>query len=121
MRKFINDSRVILFIDISIVACSFFFAYLLRFNFQIPQNELAVFKYNIFVFLAVRLLLFYLFKIHTILFKYTSTKDARNISQSILVGTLLFFLINAGDFFLNKQFLFPTSILLIEMVFLPSH
>ena len=81
-----NTPRWIIFlIDIFICLFSIYLAYLLRFNFSIPENEISGFKIAFVLIPSVRILSFYFFKTYAGIIRYTSTKDAQRIFYTISI------------------------------------
>jgi len=108
---------MVFFMDVMIVVFSILTAYMLRFNFKIPPNEIADFKQAFLLILAVRLLSFLLFKMHAGIIQYTSTRDATRIFLILLGGSLLFVVSNliTVNSSLHKH-LFPYSIIILEFI-----
>jgi len=110
-----NTPRWIIFlIDISISIFSIVFAYLLRFNFDIPDTEIDLFYFNLVIFPVVRAGSFAVSKIYAGIIRYTSSKDAERIFTVNSITSVLFLLINLTSYLLNKTFIVPISILIIE-------
>ncbi|MBI3500934.1 MAG: polysaccharide biosynthesis protein [Bacteroidetes bacterium] len=107
---------IIFIIDICICVFSLTLAYLLRFNFSIPPDEMERF-YTAYSFLiAVRALSFFLAKTYTGIVRYTSSKDAQRIFIVTTSGTL--FMITANFFntslLHNEVYFIPISIVIID-------
>lgn len=110
-----NTPRWIIFIlDLIICLCSIGLAYLLRFNFSIPEVEIETLPVVISIILGVRALSFYLFKTYAGIIRYTSSKDAQRVLLCITTGSLVFALINVGDYVSRAHFIIPFSIIIIE-------
>ena len=65
--------------EIFIIVFSVLTAYMLRFNFHIPDREMEVFRQAFLIILATRVVSFLIFKIHSGIIQYTSTRDASRI------------------------------------------
>lgn len=107
---------IIFIIDICICTFSLTLAYLLRFNFSIPSNELERF-YTAYPFaIGVRALSFFLAKTYKGIVRYTSSKDAQRIFIVTTLGTA--FMVAANFFntsLLNNELYFiPISIVIID-------
>ncbi|MCL2132119.1 MAG: polysaccharide biosynthesis protein [Lentimicrobiaceae bacterium] len=127
MRKFLFDkllsnrtmpNGIIWLLDVLIVSFATFLAVLFRMNFRASikfySDELIV----IFgVILAVRGLSYLIFRPHTRLLRYTSTRDMLQFFWVNLFGSLLFASINGIYFSLNRKFVVPFSIILLEFIF----
>lgn len=100
---------IIFIIDICICTFSLTLAYLLRFNFLIPSDEMERF-YTAYPFaIGVRALSFFLAKTYKGIVRYTSSKDAQRI----------FIVTTAGSVFMAAANFFNTSLLDNEMYFIP--
>jgi FlaA1/EpsC-like NDP-sugar epimerase len=106
---------IIFFIDMGICLFSLILAYLVRFNFSIPQIELDAFPLVFGVVLGVRALSFYFSKIYQGIVKFTGSKDSQRIFIVISAGSLIYVLVNAITHnFINGKFPIPFSIIIIE-------
>ncbi|MES2591506.1 MAG: nucleoside-diphosphate sugar epimerase/dehydratase [Bacteroidota bacterium] len=106
---------VIFFIDIGICLFSLVLAYLVRFNFSIPQVEIDAFPIVFPLVLGLRALSFYFSKIYQGIVKYTGSKDSQRIFITISVGSLVFVLVNVLNAnFINGKYLIPFSIIIID-------
>ena len=113
-----NTPRWLIFlIDVLIVLSSLLLAYLVRFNFNIPANELASLPSVILFVLLVRGLSFVLLRTYAGIIRYTSTEDAVRIFLVILGGSLFFVLTNIiSYYFINQKYFIPFSIIIIEFI-----
>lgn len=111
-----NTPRWIIFtIDLGICLFSLLLAYLLRFNFQIPDEYIASFVYVFPFLLSLRIASFFIFKTYSGIIRYTSTIDTQRIFVVVTFVSFLVALINAITYFLiNDKFLVPFSIVIIE-------
>lgn len=105
---------VILVIDMCICFFSLLLAYLVRFNFSIPQVEVQAFPIVFSVVLGVRLLGFYLAKTYQGIIKYTSSKDSQRIFAVLTIGSLAYVMVNIISYNINETFPVPFSIIIIE-------
>ncbi|MBN3035006.1 MAG: polysaccharide biosynthesis protein [Bacteroidales bacterium] len=113
-----NTPRWLIFlIDITIVLFSLVLAYMLRFNFHIPEGELKYLPEVAGIILAVRGASFILARTYAGIIRYTSTQDAVRIFLVILAGSLLFAILNLITYhFINQRFIIPFSIIIIEFI-----
>src|SRR5689334_5571627 len=96
-----NTPRPIIFgIDMCISFFSIVLAYLLRFNFAIPQLEMNSLHVVIPIVLLVRGTSFLSFKTYAGIIRYTSTKDAQRIFIAISVGSIIFGIANWPAFYI---------------------
>ncbi len=113
-----NTPRWLIFLfDVSVSIIAVVIAYLLRFNFHIPEEEIQTFPVVFSAFLLVRVLFYYLFKTYAGIIRYTSTEDASRIFLSVFSGSALLVLANAVRYYLcDEKFLVPFSIIGIELL-----
>ncbi|MEI6173743.1 MAG: nucleoside-diphosphate sugar epimerase/dehydratase [Bacteroidota bacterium] len=123
-----NTPRWFIFvIDLTIVICSIFLAYLLRFNFAIPESELEPLPKIFLYMVVVRAISFVIARSYAGIIRYTSTGDAMRVFGTVLGGSITFALTNLftfyviGNFFLHSFFFtpfffIPFSIIIIEFL-----
>jgi len=106
---------VIFFIDMGICLFSLVLAYLVRFNFSIPQTEIDAFPLVFGIVLGVRAISFYVSKTYQGIVKYTSSKDSQRIFIVLSIGSIAFVLVNLLFYhFINKTYPVPFSIIIID-------
>ena len=92
MNKTYNRSRnifVFILVDICLVLGALFIAFLLRFDFSIPEYLIGnVFTY-IPVILFAKLTSFFIFRLYRGMWRYTSISDFINITKASSFGSLL--------------------------------
>lgn len=102
-------------IDIGICVVSLCLAYLLRFNFSIPEDEINRFISVFPVVILLRAISFYLTKTYAGIIRYTSTEDAKRIFITISAGSALLSLVNiVRYYFTDHAFILPFSVLIID-------
>ena len=113
-----NIPRWLIFlIDILIVLISIVLAYMVRFNFHVPQSEISQWPVVFSVILLVRALSFLVSKTYAGMIRFTSTQDAVRIFIVIFSGSLLFSILNlVSYYFINGHFVIPFSIIVIEFM-----
>ncbi len=113
-----NTPRWLIFlIDISIVIFSVTLAYLLRFNFSIPDHELVDFPKVLAYIVVIRLISFLIARTYAGIIRYTSTQDIVRIFIVITIGSLIFVLTNIIFYYaINQRFPIPFSIIIIEFI-----
>jgi FlaA1/EpsC-like NDP-sugar epimerase len=90
MTKYIHRNFfIVLAIDICLLAFSWYFAHLLRFNFDIPPDTEAVMTRVIPIILFVKIITFYLFDLYKGMWRYTSLDDLVKILKAGSVGSLI--------------------------------
>lgn len=113
-----NTPRWLIFlIDTGIVAFSVILAYLLRFNFDIPEGDRRDLPLVFAIILGVRILSFLLSRTYAGIIRYTSTQDAFRIAMVIFSGSLVFVVTNLFTYyFIDQKFYIPFSIIIIELI-----
>ncbi|MBE0647079.1 MAG: polysaccharide biosynthesis protein [Bacteroidales bacterium] len=112
-----NTPRWLIFlIDMTIVFTSVILAYLLRFNFDIPPQELDPLPLIMVYILAVRAISFLIAKSYTGIVRHTSTADALRVLFTLLAGSIWFGITNIGTYFYNHTFFIPFSIIIIDLL-----
>ena len=110
-----NTPRWIIFlIDLSICFCSLMLAYLVRFNFRIPENEINYWKIAIPAVILVRAGSFFVFKVFQGIIRYTSTKDALRVFYTITSGSIFLAFSNVVSYYMSGIYLVPFSIIIID-------
>ncbi|MCH2232107.1 MAG: polysaccharide biosynthesis protein [Crocinitomicaceae bacterium] len=112
---------IISLMDICMSLLALLFAYMIRFDLKadarLIEIEWAILSKSIGIYILVKLLVFYLFKIHKGLVRHTSTEDLRRIILASFVSTIAFASLGFVRYSLFDGFyLFPTSVLLIEFL-----
>ncbi|MFM7016458.1 MAG: polysaccharide biosynthesis protein [Bacteroidota bacterium] len=107
---------VILFGDILLCVFSLFVAYQLRFNFQIPAEEILTFKFVFPFVLTIRFLSFIIAKTYAGIIRYTGTKDAIRIVSTLVAGSLMMIISNLVRHWMDLFYLVPFSIIGIEFL-----
>ncbi len=118
----VNTPRwVIVVIDVFLSLFGLSVAYLIRFDLKADKEtilkEWEVLSTSIWVYLLVKLAVFYAFKIHKGLIRHTSLEDIRRIFLAVFSCSVLFALIGVFRAYgFGGRFLFPTSVLIIEFL-----
>ncbi|MFQ5674108.1 MAG: polysaccharide biosynthesis protein, partial [Nitrospinales bacterium] len=108
----IQPRRIILFlIDAFLGIVSLYCAFLLRFDWEIPQSELALFFSLLPFVLIFRSVSYLYFGFYSRLWRYCGLEDMLQILKAVVTGSLL--LIGAV-FFYNRAIAVPRSIFLID-------
>lgn len=112
---------IIIVMDLVFSLIALIFAYLIRFDLkadmELVAKEWEILSKSIGVFFAVKLIVFYLFKIHKGLVRHTSTEDIRRIFFAVGTSSLIFVILGYLRFELyDGYFLFPTSVLIMEFL-----
>ena len=112
---------MIIVIDMFLSLFGLLFAYLIRFDLKadpiLIRNEWAILSKSLLVFILVKLVVFYQFKIHKSLIRHTSTEDLRRIFLAQISSSVLFVVFGMLRWnFYDGYYLFPMSVLLIEFL-----
>ncbi|CAN5317140.1 nucleoside-diphosphate sugar epimerase/dehydratase [soil metagenome] len=108
---------IVLLIDLAIVLAGTAIAYLLRFDFSIPDYEMPGLPVAFLTIFIVRLTSFLIAKIPWAVVRYMSQRDAVRILITISSGTALFFILNQASYKLfHIPYLVPHSIIFIEFL-----
>ncbi len=107
---------VIFLIDMAIVVTSVFLAYLIRFDFEIPNRELIPLPKIYAIILSIRAVSFYVGKTYASIIRYTSTRDAVRFTLTVLFGSIAFIFVNLITYQTSSVFLIPFSIIIIDFI-----
>lgn len=107
---------IIFFIDIGICTVSLILAYLLRFNFSIPSQEVERFPFVFSYVLGIRGVSFLISGTYKGIIRYTSSKDAGRIFVVTTLGSTFIFIANfiAAYIFKAEQYPVPFSVVIID-------
>ena len=112
---------VIIIIDLLISAFALGFAYIIRFDLKADINlikkEWVILSKSILFYFLVKFFVFYIFKIHKGLVRYTSTEDLKRIFLAVINCSFIFLIAGLIRYkFLDGYFLFPMSVLIMEFL-----
>lgn len=112
---------VIIVLDLLLAAFALGFAYLIRFDLRadisLIQKEWLILSKSIWFYFAVKFGVFYVYKIHKGLVRYTSTEDLKRIFLAVLNCSFIFLIAGFIRYeFLDGVFLFPMSVLILEFL-----
>lgn len=110
-----NLKRTLFFVilDIVISVATIYLAFLLRFNFDIPERFISgMFKMMVF-FIPIKIVIFFLFKIYFIAWRFFGLAEYRRIITAHLLAYLIFSLIY--QLFENYFIPFPRSAIIIDL------
>ncbi len=105
---------IIFLIDLTICIGALILAYQLRFNFRIPDKEIALWKFAFPTLIITRATSFLISKIYHGIIRYTSTKDALRVFYTITAGTIFMSIANLVSVKIIGIYLVPFSVLIIE-------
>ena len=112
---------VIVLMDLLISFVALVFAYLIRFDLkadpELIRQEWQVLSKSIGIYFLVKVVVFLSFKIHKGIVRHTSTEDLKRILLATLTCSFIFLGLGIlRYYFVDKYFLFPTSVLIIEFL-----
>ncbi len=106
---------IIFFIDITICMLSIILAYMLRFNFVIPEAHLEALPKVVGFVLIIRVFSFLLFRPYAGIIRYTGIRDAERIIFVTLFGSFVFILSNlTSRYVFAARHVIPYGIVLID-------
>ena len=112
---------IIILLDLIVSLIALILAYSVRFdvyaNVEVLIKEWEVLKSSLPVIIGIKLLVFYLFKIHKGLIRHTSLEDVKRIFFAVLTSSILLLIggLIRAEFF-DGRYLIPTSVLLVEFL-----
>lgn len=112
---------VIILADIVISVFSLLMAYVIRFdleaNAEMISREWDILSKSLGVYIGIKIVVFYVFKIHKGLIRHSSTQDFVRILKATLTCSLLFAVFGIiRHQFLDGFYLFPTTVLITEFL-----
>ncbi|MCH2216190.1 MAG: polysaccharide biosynthesis protein [Flavobacteriales bacterium] len=104
-------------IDTVLVMASLFLAFLLRFEFSIPEQEIAPLVFAFPIYMIVRVLLSVIGKTYAGIIRYSGTEDTIRILKVICIGSLIFCILNMIKFYgWDEAYFLPFSIIIIDAI-----
>jgi FlaA1/EpsC-like NDP-sugar epimerase len=103
-------------LDLSGTSLAVLIAYLLRFNFFVPEQYRFQMFLNVVFIVLIRFLSLYFSKIHLGIVRYTASKDIQRIFNVNILVTVFFALFNIVTLYTHKEFFIPYSIVIIEFM-----
>jgi FlaA1/EpsC-like NDP-sugar epimerase len=88
-RYIYKNFLIVLAIDTFLIAFAWYFANLLRFNFDIPPDSIAAITRLVPIILGTKVVIFYLFDLYKGMWRYTSIDDLLNIIKASGISSLL--------------------------------
>ena len=113
----LSNRNLIVFIhDLIVIALAWISAYIIRFNFDIPEAQLLSMISNLSIVIIVQAIIFQSFRIHRASWRHSSIIDVRTIAIAIFSSSLI--LTGYYSFFYNEQPVIPRSIILLNPMLL---
>ena len=112
---------IIILVDLFINLFALLFAYVIRFDLdrqsELIQEEWDKFSNYIWLFIAVKFIVFYAFQIHKGLVRHTSTHELNRIFFAVSTCSLLFISFGVLRFyFVDGYYFMPTSVVIVEFL-----
>ncbi|MBI9055356.1 MAG: polysaccharide biosynthesis protein [Bacteroidales bacterium] len=108
---------IVFLIDLFICAASISAAFLLRFNFVIPEGYIDALSFIIPFVLFFRSITFLIFKSYAGIIRYSGAKDTERIFLVAISGSLVFVVMNVINYFLiNGSYIIPFSVIAIDFL-----
>ena len=113
----INNMNLIVFThDLSVTALAWLSAYIIRFNFEIPEDQLISMSSNFSIVLIVQAIIFLSLRIHRASWRHSSIIDIKTIAVGVFYSTLL--LAGYFTFYYDQQPVIPRSIIVLNPLLL---
>jgi len=114
-KLFYKNFFIILGIDLLLLTASLYLAYIIRFDFKLPHQHLALLYQMLPIVLIIKIISFYFFDLYRGMWRYTSLADLLNIIKASCVSTLV---IVCLILFSPTRFIgFPRSVFIIDWCF----
>ena len=107
---------IILLVDLFLASISFFLAWTLRFNFDIPAGQWENVLISFAILFTVRLISFRVGSTYSGIVRYTGIEDGQRIFFTVLSGTVVLAFLNVVWNIASGSVLIPTSVLIIDFV-----
>lgn len=92
LKQIFNKSFLsILLVDALLLTAAWYGAYLLRFNFQIPEDSTNLLERVLPLVIVIKILCFYFLDIYQGMWRYTSISDLFNILKASVVSSIIIF------------------------------
>ena len=113
-----NVPRWIIFlIDTAIVFASLFAAYMLRFEFIIPQVEVGPLIFALPIYMIIRILSFVFGKTYAGIIRFTGTQDSMRVLKMLALGSMIFAIFNPLKFyFWDGAYFLPYTIIILDFL-----
>lgn len=116
-KQIVMSNYLILLTDVVLIVFSIFLAYLLRFNFSIPDSELAPLPWIMGYMTLVRLIFLYLGKSYTGNIRFMNLLEVLRIYLFNILASALFIVTNIVSYYLINHTLFiPLTIIILEFL-----
>ena len=112
---------IIIVTDLFINLFALLFAYIIRFDLDsqsvLIQEEWDKFSNYLWLFVAVKFVVFYSFQIHKGLVRHTSTQDLNRIFFAVSTSSLIFLFLGViRYYYIDGYYFMPTSVVIVEFL-----
>ena len=117
IKKYLVERKrlAIIWGDILLVACSYYFAFIIRFEMDIPPNYYSIMFTTLPIAMSIRLLSFWYFSLYRGTWRFASIDDLLNIVKSVSVSSIFIVLCL---YMINRFPDYPRSIFFIDWLVL---
>ena len=103
---------ILMMMDISLINFALWFAFLLRFEWSVPESYIPKWSYMVLLMTVTKLICFTLFKLYQSLWRYSSIPEMFQVVKAVSASSVLIFLLN---WYLLKLGI-PRSIIVLDWV-----
>lgn len=108
---------IIFLLDVFLSVFAIIFAFLLRYNFQIPDAQDSTMLLSIMLVTSVRGVSFIVTKLYAGIIRYTTFRDTERIFMVLLIGSLIIFVLNLfSKGMVGTSYLLPISVIVVDFV-----
>lgn len=110
-----KDKKLIIY-DIIFLIVSLYFAFLLKFNFKIPAEDMLFLKLSLIPMVVITLIFNKFFKLYNSIWKYASIEELMSIIYSISISNIIFVIYSyviTYKFLENRYYRFPFTVHII--------
>jgi FlaA1/EpsC-like NDP-sugar epimerase len=116
-KRIVMSNYLILITDVVLILFSIFLAYLLRFNFSIPDSEMAPLPWIMGYMTLVRLIFLFAGKSYTGNIRFMNLLEVLRIYLFNILGSVVFIATNIVSYYLiNKTLFIPLTIVILEFL-----
>ncbi|MBC7744687.1 MAG: polysaccharide biosynthesis protein [Flavobacterium sp.] len=105
---------IIFSLDLAFSSFSLFFAYYIRFNFDLSLLDMAELSRNLLIMAVINSVVFFTIKTYAGIIRFTSAQDSFRILFAIIISNLIFLVANLILISFHKQQIIPNTILIIN-------
>jgi FlaA1/EpsC-like NDP-sugar epimerase len=110
-----TPSWIIFNVDVFICVVSLLLAFLLRFNFDIPETYLTSFSVILFLVIGIRSIFFFFGRTHSMIVRHTGLRDLTKLILIVLAGSVTIGILDYFNYrFLTGQVLIPSSVVIMD-------